>query len=344
MRRPTQKDVAERAGVSRGTVSMVLNERTNGRVPISEETRQRVLEAAAEIGYAPNPVAQMLAKGQNHIVGVFVYADVFPYENTDYFFPYLSGIQHAAIRQNYNVLLFTQNHYQEGKPQVYEKSMNTLRLADGCIFMGANTNREELARLQDEGYPFVYVGRREIPNHEINWVINDYRTGTIQAMQYLIDLGHRHFGFVANMIHLEPQKDKLQGCNAVLEQYPDAEIEVHTYDNDDYDRHELIALIRQKQVTALLCDDDHTYRVMMKIFEREGIRPPDDLSIVSLTTAEFDISTGLQPTHLHLDRPAIGERAIELLIQLINGDIDTPQQIMMPADFVVGGTTGPCPT
>jgi len=344
MKRPTQKDVASLAGVSRGTVSMVLNGRTNGRVPISEETRQRVLDAAEKIGYAPNPVAQMLAKGQNQIVGVFVYSDVFPYKKTDYFFPYLSGIQHAAIRQNYNVLLFTQNHHQDAMPQVYENSMNTLRLADGCIFMGSDTNREELTRLHDEGYPFVYVGRREIPDRDINWVINDYASGTADATRHLIELGHRKFGFVANDLTLEPQRDKIKGCRQILDELPETSLLLLAYDNDDYEREGLVQRIQNENITALMCTDDLSFSIILEALTRKGLRVPDDISIISLTTAEFDPTTGLQPSHLHLNRPLIGEKAIELLVQLVNGDVETPQQITMPAIFVAGETTGPCPT
>lgn len=343
MKRPTQKDVADLAGVSRGTVSMVLNGQTSGRVPISEETRNRVVAAAEKIGYAPNPVAQMLAKGQNHIVGVFVYSDVFPYQQTDYFFPYLSGIQHAAIHQNYNVLLFTQNHHQPDAAQVYENSMNTLRLADGCIFMGTHTNRNELARLCEENYPFVYVGRREIDDHQINWVINDYRSGAIEVMQHLIDFNHRTIGFVANTLHLEPQQDKLAGCYHVLKDHPEAELTNFGY-NTREKQEELMDSIVTKKLTALICDDNITFYRILEILKTLDIRIPEDLSIVSLTTAEIDRVYGLHPTHLNLDRPAIGEKAVEVLIQLIGGEIEAPQQIMMPAHFVAGDTTGPCPT
>lgn len=344
MKRPTQKDVAELAGVSRGTVSMVLNGQTSGRVPISEDTRNRVLAAAEKIGYAPNPVAQMLAKGQNYIIGVFVYADVFPVKKTNYYFPYLSGIQQTAIRENYNVLLFTQNHHSPSQAQVYENSMNTLRLADGCIFMGGDTNRDELSRLCEENYPFVYVGRRQVPNHEINYVINEYAAGTAEVTKHLIELGHRNFGFVANRLDFEPQQDKLSGCRTILQDYPDSEVTILSYDTPLENEEKLVKQIHEEKITALLCDDDDRLHATLKILERAKIRIPNDISIASLTTAEFDLSVGLQPTHLYLNRPAIGEKAVEVLIQLIKGDLKAPQQIIMPAHFVAGDTTGPCPS
>ena len=71
-RRPTQEDVARMAGVSRATVSYVINNRTDGNVRISEETRCRVLEAIEELGYRPNVLARSLRRGQTHTIGMIV--------------------------------------------------------------------------------------------------------------------------------------------------------------------------------------------------------------------------------------------------------------------------------
>ena len=72
MRRPTQKDVAQRAGVSRSTVSYVLNDQTELKIPISDETRQRVMDAITELGYEPDARAQSLRSGSTNIVGVIM--------------------------------------------------------------------------------------------------------------------------------------------------------------------------------------------------------------------------------------------------------------------------------
>jgi len=82
-KRPTQADVAQRAGVCRGTVSLVLNQ-SEGRVPISQETRERMLAAANTLGYLPNPVAQMLARGRNSIISFCAFDEAFPHTPADF--------------------------------------------------------------------------------------------------------------------------------------------------------------------------------------------------------------------------------------------------------------------
>src|SRR5690606_5785524 len=102
-KRPTQQDVARLAGVSRGTVSMVINGMTGGRIPISEETRRKVLDAMEQLGYAPNPAAQILAGGRNRLIGVFTYEPFFPYEQDNFYYPFLLGIERQASYEGYNL-------------------------------------------------------------------------------------------------------------------------------------------------------------------------------------------------------------------------------------------------
>ena len=154
-KRPTQEDVAQRAGVSRGTVSLVLNQ-TEGRISISQKTRERVLAAAKALGYSPNPIAQMLARGRNHIIGFFTFDDAFPYAPADFYNPYLVGVEREAGDQGYNVLLFTRNPAKTPH-QIYQDWLNSLLLADGVILTGNYPDSEVLRQLANENYPFVLL-------------------------------------------------------------------------------------------------------------------------------------------------------------------------------------------
>ncbi len=340
-KQPTQQDVAELAGVSRGTVSRVLNRVSYGSVPISDKTRNRVLQAASELGYAPNIAAQMLVQGQTFLIGVFVYGEDFPYERTNFFSPYLTGVQQSAIEHDYNVLLFTRNHHHQ-LPTVYEKDMNTLRLADGCIFLGSHPNRPELARLQREGYPFVYIGRREVPDCEINWVNADYQVGAAAAAQHLLELGHRQIGYAAQRLETESQLDKYDGCKSAIDKVPDACLQPVL--GEAYaTQAQLMKAIEDHHLTALIAEQAHTFHQILALLATTSVRIPADLSILSLTTAEHSLPYTLKPTHLNLDSRHIGAEAVRVLVDLINGAADYPQQVLTPTTLEVGDTTGPAP-
>src|SRR6185295_8293156 len=100
MRRPTQKDVAQRAGVSRSTVSYVLNDQTELKIPISDETRQRVMDAIVELGYEPDARAQSLRSGNTNIVGVII-----PVIENPFFWQIFSGISESLQEAGYSLHL-----------------------------------------------------------------------------------------------------------------------------------------------------------------------------------------------------------------------------------------------
>src|SRR5512133_2923101 len=102
-KRPTLADVARFAGVSRAIVSLVLNAGA-GSAAISVEIRDRVLEAARTLNYVPDPAARPFTGDGNRLIGVFTYEDVFPLEQSNFYYEFILGIERAAVRLDYNVI------------------------------------------------------------------------------------------------------------------------------------------------------------------------------------------------------------------------------------------------
>ena len=337
-KKPTQNDVARVAGVSRGTVSMVLNNKTNGRVPISEETAQRVLEAAHSLGYAPNPIAQRLREGSNRLIGVFAYEPVFPYETSTFLFSHLVGIERAASEQDYDVLFFTRNRRHTSTPKVYVNNMNSLLLADGTVILGSFPDRDELRRLCAEGYPFVYIGRREVPNCPINWVTHDYVAGSMEAVEHLIQLGHRRLGFVHNvgLTQSEPTEDKLRGVELAVKNVAGASLIVLNSEPEE----PFVEQMRKHRVTALVMADPSDFNPVYQFLNRAGLSVPDDVSLISLVNVDEQLPSGVSPTYVEVDRRTVAELAVQTLIGILDGDLSTPQNHLVPSRFVIGNTTG----
>jgi DNA-binding LacI/PurR family transcriptional regulator len=280
----------------------------------------------------------MLAQGNNYLIGVFAYHREFPYETDDFFFPYLTGIQREASDQGFNVLLFTR--YQNTQGGVYTNSMNSLLLADGSILLGGNPIREELRRLYDEDYPFVFIGRREVTGRQLNWVSHDYQTGAAEAMAHLLLLGHRRIAFIATHAAQEPQEDKLAGCRRALEHYPDAHL--MSYQSDSFDPPDtFIDELSVQHITAVICDYRIGFEQVLHLLHAANLRVPDDMSVISMTTADNALPYMLKPSHVQLDQRAVGMMATRILVTRINGQNTGPQQTMLPCRFVAGQTTGP---
>lgn len=333
--RPTQADVARQAGVSRSTVSLVLNQ-TESRVNISEETQKRVLAAAKILGYTPNPVAQMLVHGRTHIIGVFPLEGTFPYTSADFYYPYLVGIEREAAIQDYNILLFTRTQ----KPDLlFQDSSNSLRLADGLILTGNYPDSELLRWLQKEEYPLVLIGRSHIPLNEIDTIVNNHQPTSYEATRHLIDLNHRHLGLLVDDLTLAYHQERLTGCQQAINETSDATLTIlgsEALVNGEAFAH----TVRQHHITALLCADRKLIAPAINILQKISWRIPNDLSLVFLVTNTWDLPF-TNPTRVNLNRDIKGSVAVQRLVNRLDGAITEYQQTVVPCNFVVGATTAP---
>lgn len=180
----TLKDIAQRAGVSVTTVSRILNGRESG-LPIREETRQRVLAVAAELGYRPNLMARALRGSRSSLLGVIA-------QNITSLFhsQVLRGLNDTAIKRTYRVFL---GHVQrQADIAIDYGSMFEQSHADGILVIGEWQGSEDALDVLRRQHHFVVgvsdrVGPREFPG-----VYADSHIGTRLAMDHLWGLGHRH--------------------------------------------------------------------------------------------------------------------------------------------------------
>lgn len=338
-KRPTQADVAQRAGVSRATVSLVMNGQDGGRVPISAETRARVLRASRELEYTPNAAAQMLARGHNQIIGVFTYEARFPYEHDNFYSHFLLGIEREAARQDYNLLLRTRGT-SPSQPRIFVDGCNSLHLADGAILLGAHPDRDELRRLVDQGYPFVFIGRREVPDRVIDWVSTDYRAVSDEATCHLLTLGHRRLALFSQVQTTESAEDRILGCRDAVDRTDGAELHVLDPDLAGQARR-LVELLAQLEVTALLCaNQDDAVAALTRIRDAH-LRVPDDLSVICLSDHDTELPIPIHLTYARLQRPLLGEIAVRLLVRRLDGRAEAPQHVRVPGLLVLGESTAP---
>ena len=170
-------------GVSQATVSVVLNGRSDSEVKIAPETRDRVLRAIAETGYVADPVARRLAARHNRIIGVFTYEPVFPSGNSDFYHPFLVGIEQRAEALGCDLLLLTSAPVLDGRRRIFSHD-NRLRLADGCVLLGRSLDRDELAKLVADGLPFVSIGRRDDAGGPVPYVGADYAAAVAELVRH----------------------------------------------------------------------------------------------------------------------------------------------------------------
>ena len=252
-KRPTQREVAQRAGVSQATVSHVLSG-GSASIRVPDATRQRVLAAMQQLGYVPNVAAQRLAGGRNRILGVFTYEPVFPSGTRDFFSPFLEGIEEAAAELDYDLLLHTRPASAGGVRPLYRGETSRLTLADGTLMLGLldDDRRRDLARLIHEGHPVVFIGRRELPGAALLYVTAGYAAATAQALGALAERGHRRTLYLGAASANESADDRAAGyLSALRERHVSGEVVRRDHLDEAFVDHQL-----RRGVTGVLVENE----------------------------------------------------------------------------------------
>ena len=207
-RRVRQSDIAKLAGVSQTTVSLVLNGSPAG-AALPQETRQRVLDTAERLGYVADPAARRLAAGRSFLIGLHTFTPTFPVDLRNSYYPFLVGVEEEAAAKGYD-LLFT-GLSGSGAPAGRESALSRLQLADGAILIGRHPPVGEIGRLLDDGFPLVYIGRRDEFADRLPYVGADYVRATANLVRYLYALGHRRILYVRELDEAVAAIDRERG-------------------------------------------------------------------------------------------------------------------------------------
>lgn len=338
--RVTQRTIAELAGVSQATVSLVLNGKADATSRIPEVTRQRVLQVIAETTYVADPAARSLAGVGNNLVGIFTYEHAFPHETSDFYAPLLMGIESGAESLGVDLLLFTSAPIVDGRRQLFHEK-NRLRLADGCLLLGQTMDTGELNRLVDSGYPFVAIGRRDDPEGRIPYVGVNYANATAALAELALAKGHQKFYSLHLPAEAESIRDRQAGLVRVLDK---AGLELTSATSDGSDLDAAWRAIREAQPTVLIVDEATHAELLVDLAIAEGVDIPNDLSVIVLGERTRPSEHGLDFTRLSAPRPELGSRAIALLHQIMNGSSDAveplPHQQLLECTIIEGATLG----
>ncbi|TLS32342.1 LacI family DNA-binding transcriptional regulator [Geobacillus thermoleovorans] len=325
------KDVAKRANVSTATVSRVLRNAGN----VTEETRQRVLEAIEALNYQPNVLGRYLRRMETETVLVVV-----PDITNPFFSKVLRGIEAVALKHGYQVLLGdTQNDV-----RLEEQYLNLLpqRQVDGMIFLTARI-RKELVEEMAEQFPIVlaceYLEGADIPTVSI-----DNISSARKATEHLIRLGHCRIAHLSGPMNIILSRDRLRGYQQALAQHEleaDAALVQEgdfTYESGYNLTLKLLAL--EKPPTAIFAANDEMAIGAIKAVRHRGGRVPDDVAVVGFD--DIQMASIFEPSLTTIAQPMfeIGQKAMELLLALIEGTSARRRQLVLPDRLVIRDSCG----
>jgi DNA-binding LacI/PurR family transcriptional regulator len=334
--RVTQRMIADMAGVSQTTVSLVLNGKADEASRIPPETRDRVLEVIRDTTYVANPVARSLAGVRNNLIGVFTYEHAFPNDSSDFYTPLLTGVESAAERLGADLLMFTSTPVQDGRRRLFHES-SRLRLADGCLLLGREMDAHDLERLVDSGYPFVAIGRRDAAEGRVPYVGVDYVSAARTLADLVVRAGHTRFASVRLATTAESTADRRTGLLQGLTGHGD----IVEFTVDDTVIENIWSFVRASGSTVAFVEDPLDAQALYALAVRDGVRVPFDLSIIVLGEHSRAADRAIDFTRLSAPRPELGSLAVALLDEIINGarGVDElPRQQLLAASIVEGST------
>ena len=314
--KPVQRDIARIAEVSQAVVSMVVNGKAdeNG---IPETTQARIRAAIRDLGYMPNVAARSLRGGRNGLIGVHTFERVFPVNSDDYYNEFLIGIEEEAVELGQDLVLFASTQALDGTRSIYGTGSNRLSLADGAVILGIEKNDEELERLAAEGFPFVFIGRRDVPG--VPYVTANYFEAVGTVVGTLVNHGHQTIAYVGTSLRKNPQEERRAGFHEAMASLGVPSAQELIVEPRSLTEAWLLALL-DAGTTALVIEDHDLATLIGGLAHAVDVVIPGRLSVVVLDGAPR--ASAANPwSHITVPRRELGRRAVAALIGLLDGRI-----------------------
>lgn len=334
---PTLVEIAKHAGVSRSTVSRVMNEHPS----VDSETRARVLSVAEKLNYSPNAAARSLAAGRTQILGLAIPTGVSTLFTDPYFPLLIQGITSACNAHNHSVMLWL------AEPEHERRTIRQILqggLIDGVILASALMDDPLLEALLKRGLPFVVIGRH--PSEDpVSYVDVDNRSGVREAVSYLLRLGYKKVATITGPKNMIAGSDRLEGYLDALRERrivvdPDLIVEGSFQEEGGYVG---MQQLLPHEPDAVFIASDAMALGAMRALRDAGKSVPEDVAIVGFDDLPIAAHTDPPLTTIRQMIPRLGSTAAETLIDLIARPGAQARRIVLPTELVIRASSGSGP-
>jgi len=326
MKRPSSQDVAERAGVSRATVSAYLNKTRY----VSPELSERIQHAIDEMAYVPDPVARALKTSDTSTVGLIIPV------MSSFYVPMINAIEREALDRGYELLISSSNEDSAKEREILDVLV-AKRVTGIVITPCSQENRDRINTIGDAGIPVVQVNRR-LDDVDADSVVSNNFKAAYQATEHLVDRGNRRIAFFgydeSNIANLQ----KKLGYEAAVRDLGAAEgliISVREHDRD-FITAQLEAFVDAgNEFDALIATTQGKTAIALRTLVRRGYRVPDDVALIGFDDTPWSELLSPPLTMISEDTYAMGAEALALLVGRIEQTVEGPAKHVVLEDRMI---------
>ena len=328
----TLEHIAELSGVSRSTVSRVINNDPR----VSETTREHVLEVVRRERYRPNLAARGLASGTTNVIAAVIPGGVDNILSDPYFPNLLRGIAMAAdARDQFVMLSLGEVGFRHTVDEVARQGV-----VAGIVFSAGQVDDPLLEPLVESRTPMVSVGRSE--DDRVSYVDVDNQGSARQITSHLLRLGHRRVATIAGPSFAHAAVDRLAGYSAAMESFGMRVDDNLVYEGDfsEASGRAGMRLLLEHRPDAVFAASDRMAAGALNEISAAGLRVPEDIAVVGFD--DIDRAAHMEPplTTIRQRPQRMGEAALTLLLDLIADPASPPKWVILPTELIVRASCG----
>jgi LacI family transcriptional regulator len=336
----TLEEIAKLAGVSRSTVSRVVNDQPN----VREEVRERVRKVIHDTGYQPYAAARSLVTRRTRIIGVIIPEALSTLFTDPFFSLLLQGVTGACNTHDYHLMLYLfKGPADQG--EMYRRVVGSGHL-DGVIVASTRMEDPLIPKLLQDRVPFVLVGRHT--DERVSYVDVDNVAGARMAVEHLIRTGHHRIATITGPLNMTSGQDRLEGYLQALERQRLPVDEALIVEGNFTEASSMAAARRllSLSVTGIFAASDIMAVGALKVIREAGLKVPLDVALVGFD--DVPIASALQPALTTVRQPIVqmGSMAADLLMSFLedppSGDASA-HKIILSAKLVVRESCGALP-
>lgn len=328
-------EVAKRAGVSKSTVSRILNNKGK----FSKEVVERVRKIVKKYNYKPNILARSLRSRKTKAVGL-----ILPSVTNLFFLEIIKGVEDIASQSSYIVILCDSDERKE-KESMYFHMLED-RWVEGIIYSGVTGDTEQekqnIEDLSKKNIPIVLIDR-EIEDYFTSAVLIDNKKAAFDATNYCINLGHRRIGFISGPLEVKIFLERLKGYRKALEkrgiEFDKNLVEEGslTIESGILATRKLLA--KKEPPSAIFASSDSMAIGAIKEIQKEGLKVPEDISVVGFD--DIPLASLISPPLTTVSQPKyqMGREAMILLLRMIEEEKASKSKIILETKLVVRKST-----